>query len=86
MNETVVLEAIPTGYVPAYFLYILVGVLLLSFLGLTASYKKKSTKWGDFIQVMLFTTIIAGIVTWAFITMPEVIVEQIIKLKTFFGI
>jgi len=86
MNETAILEVIPIGYVPAYFLYIIVGVLLLSFLGLTAAYKQKSSKWGNFIQVMIFTIIISGIVTWSFTTMPEVIVEQITKLKTFFGI
>lgn len=79
INETI--QTIPTGYVPSYFLYIVIGVLLLSFIGITCLYKSKKTNWGKFGWVVLFSVIITSVVLSFLILMPE----QIIKLTSFFS-
>lgn len=83
MNETII--QIPTGYVPDYFLYIVSSVLILSFILLTTAYKSKKTNWGNFWQVILFSTLIIGISIAFLIVMPEILVDMITKLINFFG-
>ena len=82
MNET--LQTIPTGYVPDYFLYITTVVLLLSFGILTYLYKSKKTNWGNFWQVILFSTLIIGILVGFFVAMPDMFVNWITKLTSWF--
>lgn len=81
INETM----IPTGYVPIYFLYLIVSILLISFIGLTYLYKSKKTNWGNFWQVILFSSIITGIALGFLLFIPETFVSWVTKLKSFFG-
>ncbi len=86
MNETLITQAVPVGYVPSYFLYIVIVVLIASFIGITALYKSKKVNWGNFLMVILFSIIIIAIVTAFLVSRPDTFVEWVIKLRDFFGL
>lgn len=83
MNETIITQAIPVGYVPSYFLYIVVGILLASFIGLTYAYKSKKVNWGNFWMVIIFSVVIIAMVVTFLVSRPEMFVDWIIKIKEF---
>ncbi|GEM_PF-2897814 len=84
INETIT-QIIPTGYVPNYFLYIVVTILLLSFVSITSAYKSRKTNWGNFWMVILFSTLIIAIVTGFLIAMPDMFANWITKFTSLFS-
>ena len=83
MNETII-QTIPTGYIPDYFLYIVTSLLLLTFGLLTYAYKSKRTNWGNFWQVILFSTLIIGIIVGFFVSMPDIFANWVTKFISLF--
>ena len=85
MNETLI-QTIPTGLVPSYFLYIVSIILITSFITLTYAYKSKNgIKFKDFWMVILFSILIIAIITGFLVTMPDLFTNWITKLISFFG-
>ena len=83
MNE--IIQTIPAGYIPSYFLYIVSGVIFLSFIVITALYKSKKTNWGNFWKVVLFSTLISAILIGILTLKPEVIVNAITSIGGLFA-
>ena len=83
MNE--IIQTIPTGYIPSYFLYILSAIIFLSFIVITALYKSKKTNWGNFWRVVLFSILITGIIIGILTLKPEVIVNAITSIGGLFA-
>lgn len=78
-----IISTIPNGFIPTYFLYIVVGIFLSCYVVLTALYKSKKTNWGNFWVVTFFSTLITSIIIFLLVSKPEFIISKVTEIKSY---